>query len=36
MIVVEQNPVGGAIQILILPGPQRPQENRQATPAEEK
>lgn len=33
MIVVEQHTVGGPVQVLVLPVPQRPQEHREPTQA---
>jgi len=33
-IVIEQNPIGSPVQILKLPGPQRPQKHREPAPAE--
>ena len=33
--MIEQNPIGGAIEVLILPSTQRPQKHREPTPAED-
>lgn len=35
MITIEQDPVGGAVQILVLAGPQRPQKHQKTAPPEE-